>query len=97
VVGLAVFVALVILAFRRLLSSSPEPPPLTPFVAASLLGVLLVGSISSILDVPRVSFLLWLLVFASLQWPSLARAPGNGTSADATRPLRGLRRGTLRS
>jgi uncharacterized membrane protein len=41
--------------------------PLAPFLAASLVAVLLVGLVSSVMDVPRVAFLFWLLLFGAME------------------------------
>ncbi|WP_180126309.1 hypothetical protein [Rhodoferax sp. BLA1] len=40
---------------------------LAPYVAASLVAVLLVGLVSSVMDVPRVAFLFFLLVFLAIK------------------------------
>lgn len=68
--GLAVFGALCLQAGRALLRSRQ---PAAPFLAASLIAMLLVGAASSIVDVPRVAFL---LLLALLLAPQLARPPG---------------------
>ena len=65
--GLAVFVALIGCAVRRLASAAGVESRFTPVLAASLCGALLVGLVGSLMDVPRIAFLLLLLVFFSLQ------------------------------
>ena len=67
VAGLVVFVALVLLAFRRLLSTSGRARLLSPYLLASLSGAVLIGAVNSVMDVPRLAFLLLLLVFFALQ------------------------------
>jgi hypothetical protein len=67
VAGLTAFLVLVALAFANLFSSWASGLRIAPFLAASLLGPLLVGSVSSFLDVPRISFLFFVVVFVSLQ------------------------------
>nr|WP_315247535.1 hypothetical protein [uncultured Albidiferax sp.] len=69
--GLVLWVALVGTALWQLVLGSARRQPLAPYLAASLCGVLLVGLVSSVMDVPRVAFLLFLLVCFALQ---LARA-----------------------
>ena len=67
VAGLLVFVALLLLAFRRLLSTSGRARVLSPYLLASLSGAVLIGAVNSVMDVPRLAFLLLLLVFFALQ------------------------------
>jgi hypothetical protein len=63
--ALLVFVMLAALGLARL-SARTARLPAAPFVAASLCGALLVGLVSSIFDVPRVAYLLQLLLVFSL-------------------------------
>lgn len=70
--GLLLGGALVATALWRLVLGAARQQPLAPYLAASLCGVLLVGLVSSVMDVPRVAFLLWLLVYVALR---LAPAP----------------------
>lgn len=65
VIGLVVFGVLAALALARL--QRCHTLPLAPYFTASLAGVLLLGLVSSVLDVPRVAFLMLLLLFVSLQ------------------------------
>ena len=53
-------------------SAGSTPCPITAFLAASLSGALLVGMVSSVLDVPRVAFLFFLVSFFAI-----AIAPGH--------------------
>jgi hypothetical protein len=65
--GLLLGGALVATALWQLVLGTARHQPLAPYLAASLSGVLLVGLVSSVMDVPRVAFLLFLLVFAALR------------------------------
>ena len=67
IVGLTTFVLLLGYALASLLSRQGRESRLAPFLAASLTGALLVGLVSSIVDVPRVAFLLFFLSFLSIQ------------------------------
>jgi hypothetical protein len=60
--GLVIAACVVAGAFRRLYLSAARARPMAPFLAASLGGALIVGAVSSLLDVPRVAFLLGLLL-----------------------------------
>jgi hypothetical protein len=77
-VGLALFLALAGLALWNLLAGSGRMNPIAPFLAASLLGGLIVGLVSSVMDVPRVALLFWLLILLAL---SLGRADVPTSSA----------------
>jgi hypothetical protein len=74
VLGLVLFFSLLGSVFCVLLSGSQGEERFAAFLAASLFGALLVGSISSIMDAPRVAFLLLLVILISLQ---LREAPGD--------------------
>jgi hypothetical protein len=63
--GLVMFVLLLGWAFSNLLALARAGVTFAPYLAASLLGVLLVGVVSSVLDAPRISFLLFLLIVVS--------------------------------
>ena len=54
---------------------------MAPYLAAALLGFILVGMFDSLLDVPRLAMLFFLLLLASLALPG-ARPP-NAPAADA--------------
>jgi hypothetical protein len=65
VLGLLLWAALVGTALWALVLGRARHHPLAPYLAASLCGILLVGLVSSVMDVPRVAFLLfWLLFYA---------------------------------
>jgi hypothetical protein len=69
--GLAVFLVLCGQAARRLAQVRADQADGAPFLAASLIAVLLVGSVSSIIDAPRVAFLLlFTLLLAAQRSPS---------------------------
>ena len=63
--ALLVFLALVGYAFWHVWRGPGRLQPLSPYMTASLLAVLLVGLVSSVMDVPRVAFLFFLLLFAT--------------------------------
>ena len=81
IVGLLLFVALTGGALFRLIVGSARGNPVAPFLAASLVGFLLVGLFDSLLDVPRVAFLYYLLVMVSL----ILQADDPAVSADNAR------------
>jgi hypothetical protein len=74
VMGLLLFVVLVGGALFRLTAGRARAHPLAPFVAASLAGFLVVGAFDSLLDVPRVAFAFYLVLFAGLALAEPARA-----------------------
>lgn len=51
----------------RVVGAGSRTQPITPFLAASLFGALIVGGVSSVMDVPRVAFLLFLLTLAAME------------------------------
>lgn len=63
--GVAALSLLVVSALRRLSFGSAHRHALAPFLAAALAGYLAVGLFSSLMDVPRVAFLFYLLLIAS--------------------------------
>lgn len=65
-VGFLLFAALVAYALWHLVFGRARASALAPYLAASLSGALLVGLVSSLMDVPRVAFLLFLLLLFSL-------------------------------
>lgn len=65
--GLLAWLMLVTYALRHLVLGRARLQPLAPYVAASLVAVLLVGLVSSVMDVPRVAFLFWLLLLLAIQ------------------------------
>ncbi|APW39477.1 hypothetical protein RD110_21520 [Rhodoferax koreense] len=68
--GLLLVLALVACALWRVLLGRARHHVLAPYLAASLSGVMLVGLVSSVMDVPRVAFLLFWLGFLALQLPA---------------------------
>ncbi len=67
--GLAAFGLLLVAALWRTTIGAARIHPLAPFLAASVVGLIVVGVFDSVLDVPRVAFLFYLLVLASLVLP----------------------------
>jgi len=68
---LLVFLVLTGYALWQLWRGLGRQLPLAPCVAASLVAVLLVGLVSSVMDVPRVAFLFYLLLFLAIESSSL--------------------------
>lgn len=73
-VGLALFLTLMMLALRNLNAARDRYAATVPFLAASLIGALLVGTVSSLMDVPRVTFLFLLITLVSLLLPNASGA-----------------------
>lgn len=67
VCGLASFMILIGCAAWGLAFGAGRGSAISPFLMASLSGALIVGLVSSIMDVPRVAFVLLLLILVSLQ------------------------------
>ena len=75
IVGLMVFVALLVALLWRVVWGSMRGHPLAPAIAAAGLGFVVVGLFDSLLDVPRVAWLFYLLSCAGLLLkPSGSRA-----------------------
>ncbi|WP_157264886.1 hypothetical protein [Azohydromonas aeria] len=75
--GLALFLALAAGALWRLacrVRARDEVAEAAVFLASALCGALLVGLISSVMDMPRVAWLLWLLPWVAWLLPRPARA-----------------------
>jgi hypothetical protein len=66
-VGLLLFVTLVAYALWHLVLGRAQALAMSPYLAASLGAALLVGLVSSLMDVPRVAFLVYFLLFFSIQ------------------------------
>jgi len=66
VTGFSLFVMLIGGALWRLIAGGARAHPAAPFLASALVGFLAVGVFDSLLDVPRVAFLFYLVVFLSL-------------------------------
>jgi hypothetical protein len=78
VAGLAATLALLGLALWTLLAGPARQQPIAPFLAASLCGGLIIGLASSVMDMPRVALLFWLLPMLALSLGGADQA----TSAD---------------
>ena len=75
IVGLLLFVILTGGALYRLVAGAAHWHPLAPFLTAALAGFLLVGLFDSLLDVPRLAFLFYLLtLFGYVLQPSTPTA-----------------------
>jgi hypothetical protein len=72
IVGLTLFVLLWLTALGRMIWGDARSHPLAPFLAAGLTGFMVVGCFDSLLDVPRVAFLFYLFILASLILPRWA-------------------------
>ncbi|MCK9686340.1 hypothetical protein [Scleromatobacter humisilvae] len=75
--ALLAFLACAAIALRRLAHAGPSGPVFAPFLAASLGGALCAGLVNSVMDVPRVAFLLFFVVIAGAEL-------GAGVNARAT-------------
>ena len=73
IVGLGLFSAVVALALARLMRVSRDRR-LSPFIVMSIVGFLVAGLFDSLLDVPRVAFLFYLLLFVGLGMPRYSGA-----------------------
>jgi hypothetical protein len=78
-VGLVLFLLLVTGAIFRVAQGSGRFHPLAPYIAASLVGFLVVGAFDSLLDVPRVGFLFYLILLLAL----MVRRAGQQTNSGA--------------
>ncbi len=76
IIGLLLFAALGFCALYRLVVGTARTHPFAPFLAAALVGFLLVGLFDSLLDVPRLAFVYYVLLVASLALPKGASAAG---------------------
>ena len=65
--GLLLFLMLAGTAFAGQVRGGGTLPGFSPFLAAALAGAALVGLVSSLMDMPRIAFLLWLLLFLALE------------------------------
>ena len=66
VIGLLLLLGLLALAFANLLRGPGRTQPLAPYLLASLLAAVVVGMVSSLLDMPRTAFLFFLLLCFAL-------------------------------
>jgi len=78
-VGLAMWTLALAVALWRLLWGPASNRSLAPALAAALVGVLVVGGVDSLVDMPRVAFLMTLLMGLALTLP-VSRRTGNGDS-----------------
>jgi hypothetical protein len=67
--GLLLFAMLTGAALWHLIAGNARGHPAAPFLAAALVGFLVVGVFDSLLDVPRVALLFYLLALLSLTLP----------------------------
>jgi O-antigen ligase len=74
--ALLAFVLCMALVLRRLVDAAGRAAPIAPFLAASLCGALLIGAVSSVMDAPRVAFLLFLLTLFAVEITDEARPRG---------------------
>jgi len=77
-VGLLLFLMLTGSALFRLVAGAARMHPISPFLAAAMVGFLMVGLFDSLLDVPRLAFLFFLLTFAALVLEPDASADHSG-------------------
>jgi len=68
VMGLLALLTLLGYALWHLVLGRCRKHTLSPYLAASLVGVLLVGLVSSVMDVPRVAFLFFLFMFWTVEY-----------------------------
>ena len=68
--GLIVFASLLVLALWRLSRAGPACVPSARFLGASLCAALLAGVFGSVMDAPRVAFLIYFLALFALQLPT---------------------------
>lgn len=79
IVGLSLWGLLVVGAVWRTTVGSARKQPLAPALAASLVGFGVVGLFDSLLDVPRVAWLFYLLLLIALTLPTgQSRSPARG-------------------
>jgi hypothetical protein len=67
IVGLAIFVLMILAALMRSLVGPRAHHPFAPGIVAAIVGFLVVGLFDSLLDVPRVAFLFFLLLLVGIQ------------------------------
>jgi hypothetical protein len=76
--ALLAFLTCAAIALRRLVRAGPRGPAFAPFLAASLAGALCAGLVNSVMDVPRVAFL---MLFIAIAGAELGRDDGTGVNA----------------
>ena len=65
-IGLSLLMVLMTCVFYHLVVGNARLQPLSPYLAASLSGALMLGLVNSLMDIPRVAFLYYVLTFYSL-------------------------------
>jgi len=83
IVGAMLFLMLTGGALYRLVAGAARAQPMAPFIAAALTGFLIVGLFDSLLDVPRLAFLFYLLTFVALVLRPSASARANAAENGA--------------
>ena len=73
--ALLAFVTCAAIALRRLARAGPRGPVFAPFLAASLVGALCAGLVNSVMDVPRVAFLMLFIAIAGAELGADVNAP----------------------
>lgn len=69
---------------RRLIDAAGSGSSVAPFLMASLCGCWCVGLVSSVMDVPRVAFLMLLLMLCALEVTGLRRSVGSHRRGDTS-------------
>ncbi|CAN5856945.1 hypothetical protein BH11PSE12_BH11PSE12_12690 [soil metagenome] len=86
--GLAIWGAMLVIAAWRTSVGKARNHPLSPVLASSLAGFVVVGLFDSLLDVPRLAWLFYLLLLIALTLPGTVRAAPSARSAPAGRRRR---------
>jgi hypothetical protein len=81
IVGAALFTLLVAAAFWSVTGGAAAADPIGPYLASVIAGFLVVGAFATLIDVPRVAFLWFLLIVVV---GKLSREPFSGTSRPAS-------------
>lgn len=84
VLALLAFVLCMGWTLRRLFDAAGSGWPIAPFLMASLCGCWCVGLVSSVMDVPRVAFLMLLLMLCAVEVTRPRRSIGSHPGGDAT-------------
>jgi hypothetical protein len=79
--ALLAFAACAAIVLRRLARAGPRGPAFAPFLAASLGGALCAGLVNSVMDVPRVAFLMLFILIAGAELGVNAPAAPSGPAA----------------
>ncbi|WP_460537040.1 hypothetical protein [Chitinimonas naiadis] len=67
--GLLLFLAVLTAALWRLLAGAAQTNPIAPYLGAALVAFMVVGAFDSLLDVPRLAFLFYVLLILGLFLP----------------------------